>query len=142
MNTAAILLGSLFLAASQTNAVRFTVPGTYRLDVATVNGYVGTLQVEAIAGPRPPRLTVQLEAGAFVRGIFHYTTIERNPELYLTPVEAEDSDLFSQLLFTYKLNPQTALYLGYSGEYVDMSSRGLRQTGDTAFLKLSYAWLP
>lgn len=31
----------------------------------------------------------------------------------------EEADWFNQLLFSYKLNPQTALYVGYSDLLVD-----------------------
>jgi hypothetical protein len=88
------------------------------------------------------RLVYQFNLRMFLRGIFQYATVDRTPELYPSPVAASESDLFGQLLFTYKLNPQTALYLGYSGAYIEMLSQGLEQTGDTVFLKLSYAWLP
>ena len=88
------------------------------------------------------RLVYQFNLRMFLRGIFQYATIDRQAELYSTPVLASESDLFGQLLFTYKVNPQTAVYLGYSGAYLEMLSQGLEQTGDTIFLKLSYAWLP
>jgi hypothetical protein len=47
------------------------------------------------------------------------------------------------LLYSYKLNPQTVLFAGYSDNSIeDISTRELEKTGRTLFFKLSYAWTP
>lgn len=88
------------------------------------------------------RLVYQFTARAFVRSIFQYTQIERTPELYADPVPFQDDNLFGQLLFTYRLSPETALFFGYTGQYNALDSSGLIETGNTLFLKLSYDWRP
>ena len=51
--------------------------------------------------------------------------------------------LATQLLYSYKLNPQTVLFAGYSDNQLDDSLTGnLEMTGRTLFFKLSYAWTP
>ena len=88
------------------------------------------------------RLVYQFGVRAFLRTILQYTDVDRDPALHGSPVDAQDSDLFGQLLFTYKINPLTALYLGYTGAYLEVDRSGLIETGNTLFFKVGYAWLP
>lgn len=76
---------------------------------------------------------------AFFRGIIQYIDIERNPELYKDAVDKKHKTLFSQILFSYKLNPRTVLFLGYSDDYLGFSKIPLTQTNRTFFLKIGYA---
>lgn len=84
---------------------------------------------------------------AFVRGTFQYRRTTRNPDLYAFEVDRSNSRLFSQLLFSYKLNPLTVFFLGYADnrsglEDFNRLSTPL-ETGDrTFFLKIGYAWRP
>ncbi|HEX2678381.1 MAG TPA: hypothetical protein VHM19_17130 [Polyangiales bacterium] len=51
--------------------------------------------------------------------------------------------LGTQLLYSYKLNPQTVFFAGYSDNRIEDDATGrLEPTGRTLFLKLSYAWTP
>jgi hypothetical protein len=55
--------------------------------------------------------------------------------------------VFSQLLFSYKRNPQSALFLGYSDTWRGMTEPTLdrvplTQTDRTLFAKVGYAWRP
>ncbi len=77
---------------------------------------------------------------AFFRTIFQYRDIDRNLDLYENDVEPETQTLFSQLLFSYKLNPRTVLFLGYSDNYLGFYDISLTQTDRTLFLKVGYAW--
>ncbi len=90
------------------------------------------------------RLVYQFNIRMFVRGIFQYQQIERNPLLYVDEVDRENKDLFSQLLFSYKLNPRTVLFFGYSDTregYVEEQTRvDLTQSDRSLFLKIGYAW--
>ena len=88
------------------------------------------------------RLVYQINLRAFVRAIIQNTAISRDPLLYSDPVDDESEDLFGQLLFSYKINPLTALYLGYTGAYLDVERSGLIETGNTLFFKVGYAWEP
>jgi len=47
----------------------------------------------------------------------------------------------AQLLFTYKINPQTALYAGYSDNQVADDRFSLTRTDRTLFLKVGYAFV-
>jgi hypothetical protein len=48
----------------------------------------------------------------------------------------------SQVLYSYKVNPQTVLYLGYSDNSLEDDRIGdLSRTNRTLFAKFSYAWL-
>ena len=57
--------------------------------------------------------------------------------------------MFSQILFSYKINPQTVFFLGYSDnyrnrDYTDDLGRcddSLYQTNRTIFTKIGYAWM-
>ena len=55
--------------------------------------------------------------------------------------QAQDRRLFTQFLFSYKVNPQTVLYLGYSDNSVGTDRFGLLRADRTFFVKAGYAWL-
>jgi hypothetical protein len=78
---------------------------------------------------------------AFVRGILQYTDISRAPALYTFPVEERTRRFFQQYLFSYKLNPQTVLFVGYSDNAANgnVTSIDLQQTNRTLFIKIGYA---
>ena len=78
---------------------------------------------------------------SFARGILQYQSIDRDPDLYFVPVDKENTDLFVQLLYSYKLNPQTVLFVGYTDTRVGLEDISLQQTDRTFFLKLGYAFL-
>ena len=84
----------------------------------------------------------QLNVRTFVRAIFQYTDIARNPALYVAAVDKRTQALFSQLLFSYKLNPQTVLFVGYSDDSAADGRIDLTRADRTFFLKLGYAWVP
>ena len=69
--------------------------------------------------------------------------LERNPALYVDTVDAELEDLGYKLVYSYKVNPRTVLFAGYS----DLKQRDdvvtdLTQTARTLFFKIGYAWQP
>ncbi|MCP4213311.1 MAG: hypothetical protein GY765_01585, partial [bacterium] len=76
----------------------------------------------------------------FIRAILQYTDIDRNPEAYLYP-RNDYKTFFSQFLFSYKLNPQTVLFLGYSDNQYGNRNIDLTRTNRTFFLKIGYAFL-
>ncbi|MCA1732325.1 MAG: hypothetical protein LC732_01825, partial [Acidobacteria bacterium] len=82
----------------------------------------------------------------FVRAILQYTDVDRDPDLYLHHRVGRSSErLFPQLLFSYKLNPQTVFFAGYSGTSLGGTfgeeDLGLTEANRTFFVKLGYAWL-
>lgn len=101
------------------------------------------------------RLTWQFNVRSFVRLTLQDQDIERNLALYDSDPDndpntpppafppARTKTLASQLLYSYKLNPQTVLFAGYSDNSIeDFTTRELEKTGRTLFFKLSYAWTP
>ena len=77
----------------------------------------------------------------FVRTIFQYRHLTRNPELFVQAVEPKTEQLFTQFLFSYKLNPQTVVFLGYSDTSLGFEDLSLIRANRTFFVKLGYAWL-
>jgi len=72
-----------------------------------------------------------------------YRDIERNQANYrFDDVDARYKKLGTQLLYSYKVNPQTLVYLGYSdsGRQDDDLTR-LTKDQRSVFAKFSYAWL-
>ena len=88
------------------------------------------------------RSIYHLSKRAFVRAVVQLIDIERNQDLHTLDVEAESRDLFTQLLFSYELSPQTALFVGYSDtSMVTDESESLTRVDRTFFVKIGYAWL-
>lgn len=87
------------------------------------------------------RAIYHLSLRTFVRAILQYTDISRDPNLYFSPVGARPRRLFSQYLFSYKLNPQTVLFLGYSDNWQGAQGIDLGQQNRTFFAKVGYAWI-
>ncbi|HEX9669876.1 MAG TPA: DUF5916 domain-containing protein [Thermoanaerobaculia bacterium] len=90
------------------------------------------------------RLTWQFNVRTFVRLVTQYRDVERNAPLYLERVDPESRHLFNQLLFSYKLNPQTVLFLGYSDNHfgepsLNGQTTDLTQADRTLFFKVGYA---
>ena len=87
--------------------VNFQIDHTFqRLDVEAGELFTANL-TEA-------RLVYQFNLRMLVRAIVQRLDLERNPELYLEPVDAQTESLFTQLLFSYKVNPFTVFFAGYS----------------------------
>jgi len=83
----------------------------------------------------------QFNVRTFFRAIFQFTDVRRNLDLYAFPVEPTTKDLFTQLLFSYKINPQTVLFLGYSDNYLGTRDFSITQIDHTFFIKIGYAWI-
>ena len=78
----------------------------------------------------------------FVRGIAQYTNIDRNASLYTFSVAPNTKRLFTQFLFSYKLNAQTVALVGYADNARGDRSIDVTRTDRTFFAKIGYAWLP
>jgi len=88
------------------------------------------------------RVTYQFNQRQFLRLILVYSDIERNPQNYTFDVDASSKGLGTQLLYSYKLNPLTKFFVGYSDSaYQDDVVTSLTQSERSVFMKLSYAWL-
>jgi hypothetical protein len=88
------------------------------------------------------RATYQFNQRQFLRLILVYSDIERNQENYTFDVDASSKGLGTQLLYSYKLNPLTKFFVGYSDSaYQDDVLTSLTKSERSVFMKLSYAWL-
>jgi hypothetical protein len=88
------------------------------------------------------RATYQFDRRQFLRLILIYSDIERNQQNYSFDVDANSKGLGTQLLYSYKLNPLTKFFVGYSDSaYQDDVVSSLTKNQRSIFMKLSYAWL-
>jgi hypothetical protein len=117
---------------------RVSLQLSYNLDRLSVDG--GRLYR---ANLTQLKMIYHLNVRTFVRAILQYTDITRDPGLYVYPVDSRTRQFFSQYLFSYKLNPQTVLFAGYSDNSNDAGgSTGLdlQRQNRTLFVKIGYAW--
>jgi hypothetical protein len=91
------------------------------------------------------RLVYHFNIRTFARAIVQYTDVDRNVAAYDVPITERSKQLFTQLLFSYKVNPQTVFLAGYSDNAVgfkeDDLNVDLTKTDRTVFVKVGYAWL-
>ncbi|MFC5579154.1 DUF5916 domain-containing protein [Lysobacter niabensis] len=89
------------------------------------------------------RLGWQFDPRQRLRLSVQSSNIDRDQALYAAPVDERFHDVAAQLLYSYKLNPRSALYAGYSeGGYSDDDFQDLFTSDRSLFLKLTYAWQP
>jgi hypothetical protein len=88
------------------------------------------------------RAVYQLSLRSFARAIVQFQDLERDPSLYTFAVEPDSRNTLTQLLFSYKVNPQTLVFVGYSETRSDAGADRLLQEHRTYFLKIGYAWVP
>jgi hypothetical protein len=97
-------------------------------------------------------LVYQFNKRIFLRSITQFTYYRRDEGLYIDEVDPEERNLFNQVLFSYKINPKTVLFLGYSDNhegyrtvstdpYYHYRRIHTTQTDRTVFVKLGYAWV-
>jgi hypothetical protein len=82
------------------------------------------------------RLSYQFDVRSYLKLSVVYNDIDYNNS-------GKIKDLSSQLIYAYKLNPQTVFFLGYSDySEQDYNLTKLKQAESTFFTKISYAWAP
>lgn len=86
------------------------------------------------------RATWQFSTRTFLRWITQYRDVERDQTLYVNAVDERSRQWFNQILFSYKINPRTLIFAGYSDGSDSIDQNPLQQQTQTVFLKLSYAW--
>ncbi len=90
------------------------------------------------------RMTWQFNVRSYVRLTLQRQLVTRDLAQFTDPsTEARSLTVGSQILYSYQVNPQTELFVGYS----DSQLQGalwptLMRTSSTAFMKFSYAWVP
>ena len=85
------------------------------------------------------RIVYNFNVRTFVRAILQYTHISRNTDMYVSPIDPLYKGLFTQFLFSYKINPQTVLFLGYSDNHMGFKGIDMARQNRTFFLKIGYA---
>lgn len=86
------------------------------------------------------RAVYTFTARSFLRAIGQYVKTDRDPSLYLSSVSARSGSLSGSVLFAYKLNWQTVLFLGYGDNRTLTEDNHLERADRQFFLKLSYAF--
>ncbi len=92
------------------------------------------------------RATYQFGVKSFIRISVIYNNTSRNANNYPLSdpddITSNTNDVSSELLYAYKINPQTVFYTGYS-EHRDSETdfSDLEQDQRKVFMKFSYAWL-
>jgi len=93
------------------------------------------------AGLGEVRAVYQLTRRTFARLIVQYGETRADEELAVDREPLEES-LLTQLLLSYRVNPWTAVYLGYSDTARGDRSVELTRDHRTVFVKLGYAFTP
>jgi len=83
----------------------------------------------------------QFNPRCFVRAILQHVDNKFNAELYSDDRGSDDRGLFTQYLFSYKLNPRTVLFFGYSDNSTATQDYGMTLADRTIFAKIGYAWV-
>ena len=97
-------------------------------------GRLFTAQVQRL------KATYNFTPRLFLRLIGQYVETRRDPSLYPTPVPAEVADFSGSALLSYRLNWQTAIFLGYGDDRERLGEGGLERTGRQFFAKVSYSF--
>ncbi len=88
------------------------------------------------------RLSYQFSVQSFVRLALIYSNVHQNPLNNQGSITAHSRDLGTQLLYSYKLNPQTLFFAGYSDHALaDDDIEGMTRDDRSVFFKFSYAWM-
>ncbi len=81
-----------------------------------------------------------LNTRVFLRAILQYVHYDYNIENYTFPIDSKYKSFFAQILFSYRFNPRTVVFLGYTDNYLGNQEVSLTQTDRTLFLKIGYSW--
>ncbi|MFC1650521.1 DUF5916 domain-containing protein [Candidatus Latescibacterota bacterium] len=88
------------------------------------------------------KATYQFNRRTFLRTIIQSVNYDHNTLLYEDDdIDPENKSMFSQILFSYKINPQTMFFLGYSDNYCGDQDTVMTQTNRTIFTKIGYAFM-
>ncbi len=88
------------------------------------------------------RLSWQFNLRQRLRLALQYGSTAYDQSLNSFPVPEESSDVGTQLVYSYKINPRSVFYAGYSDSYTGSDAIDTYQTDRSLFLKFGYAWQP
>ena len=89
------------------------------------------------------RLNYQFNLKSYLRLVLQYTDIDRNLSIYEEPEDynANYKGFRSQLLYAYKINPQSLFFVGYADNGFDNDKLvDIKKDNRRVFMKLSYAY--
>jgi hypothetical protein len=86
------------------------------------------------------RATYTVSSRLFLRAIAQYEQTTRDPSLYVDEVARKDGSFDGSLLFAYKLNWQTVMFLGWGDAREIDDNATLQKKDRQLFLKVSYAF--
>ena len=88
------------------------------------------------------RLTAiyQLTPRTRLKAVIDGVDYRYNVDLYNDERDPRDRGLATQVLFSYRINPQTSIFAGYNDRYSGNDELGLNQSDRSVFLKVGYAW--
>jgi hypothetical protein len=87
------------------------------------------------------RISYQFDMRSILKLVVQYTDIKRDQTLYHDDVNSHSRYFSTQLIYSYKINPQSLVYLGYSdGGYQNDELTRLEKDQRSVFAKFSYAW--
>jgi hypothetical protein len=113
-----------------------------------VNSALSWLNVDGPAGGKARLFTAQVQrlnatvhfsARSFLRLIGQYVSTTRDPALFTSAVPRHDGNFSGSALFSYRLNWQTALFVGYGDERALDERESLQRTSRQLFAKIAYA---
>ena len=93
------------------------------------------------------RTVYNFSTRSFIRATLQYRHTDRDPSTYVDEVDRASRTLFAQVLYAYKLNPQTVFFAGYGQDGAGRTDAESLRTpmtlrNRTFFVKLGYAWRP
>src|SRR5262249_6093555 len=86
------------------------------------------------------RSTYTFTSRLFVRGIAQYVSTDRAPALYTSVVAPHSATLSGQMLFAYKVNWQSVIFVGYGDDRELSDLERLEKSARQFFVKVSYAF--
>jgi hypothetical protein len=89
------------------------------------------------------KVSYQFDVKSYLKLSVVYTDIDKNVENnpFDSDLSPTNKDLSTQLIYSYKLNPQTVFFVGYSdNSYQDYELKKVSRAEKTFFSKVSYAW--
>jgi len=90
------------------------------------------------------RINYQFDVRSYLKLSVVYSNTQFNPDNNPNDFYSEDNkNISTQLIYAYKINPQTVFFVGYSdNSYQDDNLKHIEQAERTFFTKISYAWMP
>jgi hypothetical protein len=79
-------------------------------------------------------------AKSYIRAIVQWVNTTRDPSLYTYSVDRRSAGLQGSLLYAYRLNWQSVLYVGYGDDRSYVPGRGIQPADRQFFFKISYAF--